>query len=94
MIELENVVEIFDVILKVVFVIGKNISFENEEIWVLKYDFFIDVWGYLVVLCDYGFCWIGNLVNDIGNNVEKEDRVVVVYFFLIIYYFDFVCYFL
>lgn len=46
--ELENAVEISDTILKAVSVIGKNTSPENEEIWVLKHDLFIDAWGHLV----------------------------------------------
>lgn len=56
----------------------------------LKYDFFIDICFYLVVLYNFCLCKIRNLVNDIGDNVVKESRVVVVYFFFIIYYFVFV----
>ena len=53
--ELENSVEIPEAIPKAVSVIGKNISPENEEIWVLKHDLFIDAWGHFVISCE-GIC--------------------------------------
>lgn len=92
--ELENSVEIPESIPKAVSVIGKNISPENEEIWVLKHDLFIDAWGHLVAPRDHGLCCIGNLVNDTGDNVAKEDRVAVVHLPLTTYYFDLACHFL
>lgn len=42
----------------------------------------------------HGLCWIGNLVNDTGDNVAKEDRVAVVHLRLTTYYFDLACHFL
>lgn len=92
--ELENAVEIPDTIPKAVSVIGKNTSPENEEIWVLKHDLSIDAWGHLVAPRDRGLCWIGNLVNDTGNNVAKEDRVAAVHLPLTTYHFDLACHFL
>ena len=92
--ELENAVEIPDTIPKAVSVIGKNTSPENEEIWVLKHDLFIDAWGHLLAPRYHGLCWIGNLVNDTGDNVAKEDRVAVVHLPLTTHHFDLACHFL
>ena len=44
--ELENSVGIPETIPKAVSVTGKNINPENEEIWVLKHNLFIDAWGH------------------------------------------------
>ena len=92
--ELENAVEIPVIIPKAVSVIGKNTSPENEEIWALKHDLFIDAWGHLVAPHDHGLCWIGNLVNDTGDNVAKKDRVAVVHLPLTTSHFDLACHFL
>ena len=59
--ELKNSVEIPETIPKAVIAIGKNINPGNEEIWVLKHDLFIDVWGHFVAPHDHGLCWIGKI---------------------------------
>lgn len=92
--ELENSVQIPETIPRAVSLVGKNTTPENEEIWVLKPDLFIDARGHLVAPRDHSLCWIGNLVKDTGNNIAKKDRVADVHLPLTTYYFDLACHFL
>ena len=91
--ELENAVEITDTIPRAVSIVGRNIQSDNQEIWALNSDLFIDAKGRQVE--QPHLRWISHLVaGDPGNRLADEKRSAEVHLPLSKYYFDLVCHLL
>lgn len=91
--ELENAVEITDTIPRAVSTVGRNIQSDNQEIWALNSDLFIDAKGRQVE--PPHLRWISHLVaGDPGNRLADEKRSAEVHLPLSKYYFDLVCHLL